>query len=105
MKSFEILGQIPTPTTDFFEFIRSGFQYLLEHWDRISPGFFQHLQITGFSLAVSLVIAIPLGILVSRVDWLAAPVLGILGVFYTIPSLAFLAFLVPIYGLGFTTTV
>lgn len=104
MKTFGILGQV-IPKTDFFEFIRSGFQYLFEHWDRISPGFFQHLQITGFSLVVSLLIAIPLGILVSKVAWLSAPVLGILGVLYTIPSLAFLAFLVPYYGLGFTTTV
>lgn len=105
MKLLEPFAQIVVPTVDFFEFVRSGFQYLFEHWDRISPGFFQHLQLTGFSLAVALLIAIPLGILVSRVEWISAPVLGVLGILYTIPSLAFLAFLVPIYGLGFTTTV
>jgi osmoprotectant transport system permease protein len=90
---------------NFFDYIQSGFQYIFEHWDRVSPSFFEHLRITGFSLAVALLIAIPLGILISRVGWLSTPVLGILGILYTIPSLAFLAFLVPIYGLGFTTTV
>jgi osmoprotectant transport system permease protein len=94
-----------TINQNFFDYIKSGFQYLFEHWDRVSDRFFQHLQITGFSLGVALLIAIPLGVLISRVGWLSAPVLSILGVLYTIPSLAFLAFLVPIYGLGFTTTV
>lgn len=104
---------MPTPFTlaqatinqNFFEYIASGFQYIFEHWDRVAPSFFEHLQITGFSLAVALLIAIPFGVLISRVQWLSTPILSILGVLYTIPSLAFLAFLVPIYGLGFTTTV
>ncbi len=104
MKYLEPVAQAQI-NQNVFEYIRSGFQYIFEHWDRISPGFFQHLQLTGFSLGVSLVIAIFLGVLISRVNWLSAPVLGILGILYTIPSLAFLAFLVPVYGLGFTTTV
>ncbi|MDB5081911.1 MAG: hypothetical protein JWP00_3835 [Chloroflexi bacterium] len=90
---------------NFFEYIQSGFQYIFERWDRVAPSFFEHLRLTGFSLGVALLIAVPLGILVSRVGWISTPVLGILGILYTIPSLAFLAFLVPFYGLGFTTTV
>ena len=94
-----------TLNQNFFEYIASGFQYIFEHWDRVSPSFIEHLQITGFSLAVALLVAIPFGVLISRVQWLSTPILSVLGVLYTIPSLAFLAFLVPIYGLGFTTTV
>lgn len=88
-----------------YQFFESGFKYIFEHWDRVSPRFFEHLQISGVALLIALVIALPLGFLISRVRWLSAPVLGVLGVLYTIPSLAFLAFFVPIYGLGFTTVV
>ncbi len=86
-------------------FFQNGFKYIFERWERVSPNLIEHLQITGFSLGVALLIALPLGLLISRLRWLSAPVLGVLGILYTIPSLAFLAFLVPFYGLGFTTTV
>src|SRR5690349_7293271 len=89
----------------FYKYFEEGFKYIFEHWDRVSPRFFEHLQITGLSLLIAILIALPLGFLISRVRWLSAPVLGILGVLYTIPSLAFLAFLVPIYGLSATTTI
>ena len=68
------------------------------------PGFadrvFEHLYLTVFTLALALVIALPLGLLISRQRFLQGPVLGLLGVFYTIPSLALLAFMVPFLGLG-----
>lgn len=89
----------------FYAYFEAGFKYIFERWDRVSPRFFEHLQITGLSLLIALLIALPLGFLISRVRVLSAPVLGVLGVLYTIPSLAFLAFLVPIYGLSQTTTV
>jgi osmoprotectant transport system permease protein len=89
----------------FYNYFATGFQYIFEHWDRVSPRFFEHLQLTGLSLLISLLIALPLGVLISRVRWLSGPVLSVLGFLYTIPSLAFLAFLVPIYGLTSTTTV
>jgi osmoprotectant transport system permease protein len=89
----------------FYLYFENGFKYIFDRWERVSPRFIEHLQIVGISLGIALLIALPLGILISRVRWLSAPVLGVLGVLYTIPSLAFLAFFVPIYGLGFTTTV
>ncbi len=91
--------------TKFYQYFENGFRYIFERWERVSPRFVEHLQITGLALAIALLIALPLGILISRKRWLSTPVLGVLGVLYTIPSLAFLAFLVPIYGLGFTTTI
>ena len=43
---------------------------------------------------------VPVGFLLSRVKWLAMPMMSVLGVIYTIPSLAFLAMLIPLVGLG-----
>jgi osmoprotectant transport system permease protein len=45
-------------------------------------------------------VALPLGILAARARRLTLPILSVLGAFYTIPSLAFLAFLIPSLGLG-----
>lgn len=89
------------------DFFGKGFEYIFTKWDRVADPFIEHLQITGFSLLVALLVALPIGFLISRPKfrWLHTPVLGLLGILYTIPSLAFLALLVPATGLGFTTTV
>jgi osmoprotectant transport system permease protein len=43
---------------------------------------------------------VPLGILLTRREKLAGPVLGLTGILQTIPSLALLAFMIPLPGLG-----
>jgi osmoprotectant transport system permease protein len=79
--------------------------YLLNHFDRVWPRFLEHLQITGLTLGYALLIALPLGLLISRAPRLGGPLLGALGVIYTIPSLALFAFMVPFLGLGTNTAV
>jgi osmoprotectant transport system permease protein len=65
----------------------------------------QHLVIVGIAMGISLVIALPLGVVVARYRRLYLPVVGVAGLLYTIPGLALLAVLVPITGLGTTTIV
>ncbi|NJO11940.1 MAG: ABC transporter permease [Leptolyngbyaceae cyanobacterium SL_1_1] len=60
----------------------------------------EHLQMLGATLAIAILIAVPLSLLVTRVRWLAVPVMSVLGIFYTIPSLALIIFLVPVFGLN-----
>lgn len=67
--------------------------------------FGQHLLLTGTALAISLILALPLGVLVARWRRGGDIVLGLLGIMYTIPSLALLVLLIPIMGLGFRTAV
>jgi osmoprotectant transport system permease protein len=74
--------------------------YLITHLDRVAQLFVQHLQITVGVLGFALLIALPLGVLVARVRWLQGPILGILGVIYTVPSLSLFVLLIPIFGLG-----
>jgi osmoprotectant transport system permease protein len=54
---------------------------------------------------VAIAISVPLALLVTRLRWLAVPVLGSLGVLYTIPSLALIIFLVPLFGLNATSVI
>lgn len=76
--------------------------YLLGHWGIVGQRFGQHLRLTLLALAIALLIAVPIGILVTRFKRLEGPVLGLLGILYTIPSLALLVLLIPLVGLGTT---
>ncbi|HJT61416.1 MAG TPA: glycine betaine ABC transporter substrate-binding protein [Burkholderiales bacterium] len=58
----------------------------------------QHLWLVFASLAMAALIGIPLGLLASRVRWIAQPVLLLAGLVQTIPALALLAFLIPVTG-------
>ncbi len=59
-----------------------------------------HLYMTGTALLIGILIALPVGILITRFRWLTIPVMGILSILYTIPSLALLILLLPFSGLG-----
>ena len=74
--------------------------YLIEHFDRVWPRLLEHLILSGASLGIAVLIALPLGLMLSRRAALATPVLGTLGVVYTIPGFALFAFLVPVFGIG-----
>jgi len=60
----------------------------------------EHLQMTGLSVLIAIAIAVPLALLVTHYRWLNVPVLGFLGTLYTLPSLALIILLVPIFGLS-----
>ena len=77
-----------------------SFDYLFDHWREVVSLTVEHLQLTGIAILVALVIAVPLAILAARSQRIALPILGVLGAVYTIPSLAFLALLIPALGLG-----
>lgn len=79
--------------------------YLLTHPAQVGARLLEHLELTFVSLAIALVIAVPVAVLVVRAGRRGAIVLGVLSVIYTVPSLALLAILVPIFGLGKTTAV
>jgi osmoprotectant transport system permease protein len=83
----------------------AGVRFLIDNPGMVGRLFGEHLQLAGISLAISLVIAIPLGWLISRVHWLRGPVLGVLGVIYTIPSLSLFVLLIPVLGLGARTAI
>ena len=66
-----------------------------------------HLKLVGISLFLAILVGVPLGIAASRPGSLSTLILGITGIVQTIPSLALLAFLIPIpiLGKGATTAI
>lgn len=79
--------------------------YILDNPDRVFELTLEHLQLVFTAILIATLIGVPLGILISRVKWLALPVLNISGVLYTVPSLAFFAILIPYTGIGKTTAI
>jgi osmoprotectant transport system permease protein len=75
--------------------------YLIAHPAKVAALTAAHVEIVAAALAVALAIALPLGIYAARRPHLATWLLGTLGALYTIPSLALLAVLVQLFGLGF----
>lgn len=63
----------------------------------------EHVILTVSTIALGLLVAVPLALLIRRRRWLAGPVLAATGVLYTIPSLALFGFLAPFTGLRLRT--
>jgi osmoprotectant transport system permease protein len=60
----------------------------------------EHLALVGTSLALSLAVAVPLGVIAARRRRVGQGVLAVVGVIQTIPSLALLVLMIPLLGIG-----
>ena len=81
--------------------LNDSFPHKLARWT------LRHLQLAGFSLLLSIVVGIPLGIVASRGGAVGHVILGFAGIVQTIPSLALLALLVPLpfFGISIRTAI
>lgn len=77
--------------------------WVADNTDVIYSAAREHVILTVLAVGIGLVVSLPLALVAVQRRWLLAPVLGIAGFLYTIPSLALLAFLVPITGINRTT--
>jgi len=79
--------------------------YLIGNLDKVLTLAGQHIALTLVALVIAVGIAVPVGVLLARRPRAYAPVMGVLGVLYTIPSISLLVLLIPLLGLGFWPTV
>lgn len=68
--------------------------------DRLMRHTADHLVLVGISLGLAIAFAIPVGIVAVKVKALETLLLGGVGVLQTIPSLALLVFMIPLFGIG-----
>lgn len=80
-------------------------EYLIRHYDDLLEALLEHLQIVAVTLVFSLLLAAVLTVV--SVYWrkLGEVLIQIFSVLYSVPSLALFALLIPVTGLGMTTTV
>lgn len=71
-------------------------------FDDILTALYQHIYITGISVFLGCLVAIPLAIFLAKtnIKWLQSIVFTVTNIFQTIPSLAMLAIFIPILGIG-----
>ncbi|MBP7973068.1 MAG: ABC transporter permease [Candidatus Nanopelagicales bacterium] len=82
-----------------------SWSYVTSHTTQLLEAGQQHILLTLTSVLLAMVVAFPLALLVRRYPRLEAPVLALGGVLYTIPSLALISVLWPVFGLSPWTVV
>jgi osmoprotectant transport system permease protein len=100
LKALGLIGSAPPASTASGQ-ARSGFARYM--WDRratLAALTGRHLLLVGLALLAAVVVALPLGLALERTRPLAEPSIGALGVLQTIPSIALLAFMIPLLGVG-----
>ena len=80
--------------------LSKAFFWVIDHQDEFLRALWQHLVMSGVSLAIALVIALPLAILIVNYGRFAFGVINIVNGLRTIPSLAILAIMMPLLGIG-----
>ncbi|HET8832711.1 MAG TPA: ABC transporter permease [Casimicrobiaceae bacterium] len=79
--------------------------WFLRNWDQVAVALGQHVIIALMALVIAFAIALPVGIIAARRARVYAFAITVAGFLYTIPTLAFLALLIPLVGLGRTNAI
>lgn len=74
--------------------------FLQENQAELLQKTWEHISISLLSLLAAIIVAVPLGILLTKSEKLAKIVLSITSVLQTVPSLAILAMMIPFFGIG-----
>src|SRR6266571_2440030 len=86
-------------------YLLQSYNYNLSDPESIPNLFLKHLSLVLIIMLISLIIAIPLGLLVARYKRLYLPVITTSGLLYTIPSIAAFALLIPVTGVSPATAI
>jgi osmoprotectant transport system permease protein len=73
--------------------------YFLDHRPEVLGYLWDHTWLSVVPVVVGLVLALPLGWLSRRYDWVYPPMMSITGLLYTIPSIALFVLIPPLLGL------
>ena len=74
--------------------------WFARNWEQVAVALYEHVLIALTALAIAAVISLVLGVWAARRPRVFAATLAVTGALYTIPTLAFLALLIPLVGLG-----
>ncbi|MCR8643309.1 ABC transporter permease [Paenibacillus sp. N1-5-1-14] len=74
-------------------------------WEELLQATGMHIELVVLSMLLAIVVGVPLGIWVSRAPKLQPWIIGGAGILQTIPSLALLGFMIPIFGIGMNTAI
>lgn len=80
-------------------------QFLAERYPEILEATMEHVLLSLMAVLLAVALAVPLGIWLTRKPRLAEPVMGVANILQTIPSIALLGFMIPLFGVGWLPAV
>ena len=80
-------------------------KWLRNNWDQVLVALGEHIFISFTALAIAFALSLVIGILAARSERVFRRAIAVTGFLYTIPTLAFLALLIPVVGLGKTNAI
>lgn len=80
-------------------------EFLNEYGSQLLVKTWEQLYISALAILLGTLFAVPIGILLTRAPKSAKFFIGIANIFQTIPSLALLAMMIPLFGIGKTPAV
>lgn len=82
------------------EFFTAAGDFLVNNKQEILVKIWEQFYISMSALLLGIIVAVPVGVLLSKTEKVAKVVMGITSVLQTLPSLAILALMIPILGVG-----
>lgn len=79
--------------------------FISEYGSQILTKSGQHIYISAIALFFGIIVAVPAGIALTRANKLANPIINVVSALQTIPSLALLTLMLPIFGIGRTPAI
>jgi osmoprotectant transport system permease protein len=79
--------------------------WLARNWVEVAIALYEHVLIALTALVIATVVSLALGVWAARRPRVFAATLAVTGALYTVPTLAFLALLIPVVGLGKTNVI
>ena len=80
-------------------------KWLRNNWDQVLVALGEHIVISFTALAIAFALSLVIGILAARSERVFRWAIAVTGFLYTVPTLAFLALLIPVVGLGKTNAI
>ncbi|WP_286164756.1 MULTISPECIES: ABC transporter permease [Clostridia] len=74
--------------------------FFTEYGDQLLFKTWEHLYISLLSIFLGIIVAVPLGVALTRVPKVADKFMSLVGIIQTFPTLAILAFFIPLLGIG-----
>ncbi|MEO7503128.1 MAG: glycine betaine ABC transporter substrate-binding protein [Gemmatimonadaceae bacterium] len=101
LQTLGLIAGAPAASTSSTNAAPASFaSYMWAQRQTLLKAIIRHLLLVGVALIAGMIVAIPLGLWLDSAGRAAEPVIRAIGVLQTIPSIALLAFMVPLIGIG-----
>ena len=100
LRKLQLINETPLPSSQTIKTSTSFFSYMWNRREALLIRTGEHLGLAGIGLLLGIVVAIPFAFILERWRMGAETMIRLIGMSQTIPSIALLAFMIPLFGVG-----